>query len=314
MELKDYRKRMDRIDEELVRLFQERMKVSAEIGAWKNSRGLPILDKSRENQKLSALVGTAEEGMQNYVRVLYSLLFALSRTHQSNLSVKKTPLQQEVCEAMETTPSLFPASAAVACQGMDGDRSGIACRKLFSDPFILYRSSFADVFSAVDRGECQYGVFSLEDSAAGSISDIFDLLRKYGFSIVRSVYLNLNPPLKAPNPACPLDSAQDRKHSPMRYICISRKLEIYPGADQTSIMVITDQCPGTLFELMTLFYALGIQVLRLESHTLPNRDFGCMFWFDLHTSVNTPEFLTLIGELESSTDQVRYLGTYSEVL
>ena len=64
MELKDYREQIDRIDAELVRLFQERMRVSAAIGAYKKENGLAILDKSREREKLASLVGSAEEELQ----------------------------------------------------------------------------------------------------------------------------------------------------------------------------------------------------------------------------------------------------------
>ena len=380
MDLKEYREEIDRIDAELVRLFQQRMKVSADIGAWKKEQGLPILDKTRERQKLSDLVGSAEEDLQSYVHVLYSLLFELSRSYQSRLTGTQTPLQQRITEAVETTPHLFPPRAEVACQGVEGAYSQIACEKLFSIPSILYFNNFESVFAAIDQGLCQYGVLPLENSTAGSVNKIYDLMSKYDFSIVRSVRLKVDHNLLAKKGvalkdvkeivsheqalaqcagflkslgdvkltvcentaaaaklvaesdrrdiaalssrscaelydlSCLADSVQDKGNNYTRFICISKKLEIYPGADKTSVMIMTDHRPGALYKLLARFYALGINLTKLESRPLPDRDFEFMFYFDLETSVYSPEFITLIGELESSTEQFRYLGSYSEMV
>jgi chorismate mutase/prephenate dehydratase len=380
MELKEYREQIDRIDAELVRLFQERMKVSAAIGAYKKENGLAVLDKSREREKLASLVGSAEEELQSYVHVLYSLIFELSRSYQTRLTGEMTPLQRRITEAVETTPRLFPPRAEVACQGVEGAYSQIACEKLFSMPSILYFNSFESVFAAIDQGLCTYGVLPLENSTAGSVNKIYDLMSRYDFSIVRSVRLKVDHNLLArrgvkkeeireivsheqalaqcagflkslgdvkltvcENTAaaakqvaesnrrdlaalssrscaelygldCLADSVQDKGNNYTRFICISKKLEIYPGADKTSIMVMTAHRPGALYKLLARFYALGINLTKLESRPLPDRDFEFMFYFDLETSVYSPEFITLIGELESSTEQFRYLGSYSETV
>ena len=65
MELKEYREQIDRIDAELVRLFQERMKVSAAIGQYKKENGLPVLDRSREREKLSALLDRGKRALDH---------------------------------------------------------------------------------------------------------------------------------------------------------------------------------------------------------------------------------------------------------
>ena len=380
MELKEYREQIDRIDEELVRLFQERMKVSAAIGQYKKENGLPVLDRSREREKLSALLGRTEEELQSYVHVLYSLLFELSRSYQSRLTGEPTPLQRRITEAVETTPRLFPPRAEVACQGVEGAYSQIACEKLFSMPGILYFNNFESVFAAIDQGLCTYGVLPLENSTAGSVNKIYDLMSRYDFSIVRSVRLKVDHNLLAKRGvkkeeireivsheqalaqcaaflkslgdvkltvcentaaaaklvaesdrrdlaalssracaelydlSCLADSVQDKGNNYTRFICISKKLEIYPGADKTSVMIMTDHKPGALYKLLARFYALGINLTKLESRPLPDRDFEFMFYFDLETSVYSPEFITLIGELESSTEQFRYLGSYSEMV
>ncbi len=380
MDIKDLREQIDKIDDDIVRLFQERMKVAAGIAEYKREQNMAVLDKTRERQKLNDIVGKTDEEFKSYMHVLYSLMFELSRSYQSRLLNSGTGLQKRISDAVEDTERLFPRSADVACQGVEGAYSQIACEKLFSMPNIMYFTNFEGVFAAIDQGLCRYGVLPLENSTAGSVNKIYDLMIKYDFNIVRSTRLKVDHNLlvkkgtkledvkeiysheqaisqcaeflkKLPgvkviacentavaakmvaesprgdiaalssrscaelyNLACLAESVQDKGNNYTRFICISKKLEIYPGADKTSIMIMTDHKPGALYKLLSRFYALGINLTKLESRPLPDRDFEFMFYFDLETSVYSPEFITLIGELESSCEQFRYLGSYSEMV
>jgi len=340
-----------------------------------------VLDKMRERQKLADLVGKTEEDFQSYMHVLYSLLFELSRSYQNRLlNSEGTPLQKRIQNAVDTTEKLFPPRAEVACQGVEGAYSQIACEKLFSIPNIMYFNNFESVFAAIDQGLCRYGILPLENSTAGSVNKIYDLMSKYDFNIVRSTRLKVDHNLlvkkgtkladvkeifsheQAINQcagflkkldgvkvtvcentavaakmvaeserndiaalssrscaelydlATLAESVQDKGNNYTRFICISKELEIYPGADKTSVMIMTDHKPGALYKLLSRFYALGINLTKLESRPLPDRDFEFMFYFDLETSVYSPEFITLIGELEASCEQFRYLGSYSELV
>ncbi len=380
MDLKDYREQIDGIDNELVRLFQERMKVAGNIAKYKKENGMAVLDKSRERSKLAELVGKTDEEFKSYTHVLYSLIFELSRSWQGRMINDTTELQKKIQNAVDNTQKLFPPRADVACQGVEGAYSQIACEKLFSIPNIMYFNSFESVFAAIDQGLCSYGVLPLENSTAGSVNKIYDLMSRYDFSIVRSVRLKIDHNLLAKKGAklsdikeifsheqainqcseflkkldgvkvtvcentaaaakmvaesersdiaalssrscaelydlaCLAESVQDKGNNYTRFICISKNLEIYPGADKTSVMIMTDHRPGALYKLLSRFYALGINLTKLESRPLPDRDFEFMFYFDLETSVYSPEFITLIGELESSCEQFRYLGSYSEMV
>ena len=378
MDLKDLREKIDKIDDELIRLFQERMRIAADVAAYKKESGMAVLDKARERQKLSDIVGKTDEEFKSYAHVLYSMLFELSRSYQNRLLNEGTPLQKRITDAVESTEKMFPRNAEVACQGVEGAYSQIACEKMFSLPDIMYFNSFEAVFNAIDQGLCRYGVLPLENSTAGSVNKIYDLMIKYDFNIVRSTRLKVDHNLLAKKGAkiedikeiysheqaisqsaeflktlkgvkvtaventavaakmvaesergdiaalssracaelyglgCLAESVQDKSNNYTRFICISKDLEIYPGADRTSIMIMTDHKPGALYKLLSRFYALGINLTKLESRPLPDRDFEFMFYFDLETSVYSPEFITLIGELEASCEQFRYLGSYSE--
>ena len=97
-----------------------------------------------------------------------------------------------------------------------------------------------------------------------------------------------------------------------RFICISKDPEIYPGADKTTIMAVTANTPGALFNLLSHFFAHGINLTKLESRPIPDRDFEFMFYFDIDVSIYSPKYYTVISELEKICEDFRFLGSYSE--
>ena len=87
--------------------------------------------------------------------------------------------------------NLFPSSASVACQGVRGANSQTACEKLFEKPDIKFFPSFEAVFSAVEKGVCSYGIIPIENSTAGSVNLVYDLMINHKFYIVRSVRIKI---------------------------------------------------------------------------------------------------------------------------
>ena len=110
------------------------------------------------------------------------------------------------------------------------------------------------------------------------------------------------------------DSIQDEGNNRTRFICISKNLEIYPGSDKTSIMMILPHKPGALYRVLARMYTLGINVVKLESRPIPERDFEFMFYFDLETSIYSEEFVQLMCELDNLCEEFKYLGSYTEVV
>ena len=192
MDLTELRNEMDSIDDQLVQLFGQRMKVAAQIAAYKKENNLPILMPIREREKLQDVAEKAGPEMANYTRVLYSMLFELSRSYQSKQNTVPTQLYREITEAIENTPKLFPQAPMVACQGVEGAYSQIACEKIFKSPFIMYFKNFEGVFNAIEQGLCQYGILPLENSTAGSVKKVYDLMIKHNFSIVRTFRLKID--------------------------------------------------------------------------------------------------------------------------
>ena len=378
--LQDLRARIDAVDDEILRLFQERMNISSGIAEYKKANNLPVMDLKRERDKLSDLIEKSNGEFKSYTSVLYSLLFELSRSYQDRILYPSSDLKEKVSYAIDNTNKLFPPCATVACQGVEGAYSQHACEKLFQIPRIMYFNNFAGIFASIDKGLCDYGVLPIENSTAGSVKQIYDLMMYYNFNIVRSVRVKVDHNLLAKkgtdiskireiyshehalaqctnfinsldnvkvtvveNTAvaakmvaesdrddvaaissrscaplygldCLASSVQDKGNNYTRFICISKNLEIYPGADRTSLMMIISHKPGALYRVLARFYALGINLVKLESRPIPDRDFEFMFYFDLDTPVYSSEFIQLICELDSLCEEFRYLGSYSEMI
>ena len=379
MDISELRNEIDTIDDQLVKLFGQRMDVAAQIAAYKKENNLPIYVPVREREKLQDVAEKAGPEMANYTRVLYSMLFELSRSYQSKQNSAASDLYAKIVHAIENTPKLFPQAPMVACQGVEGAYSQIACEKIFKAPMIMYFKNFEAVFNAIEQGLCQYGILPLENSTAGSVKKVYDLMISHSFSIVRTFRLKVdhnllvNPgarledvkevysheqainqcsdylrtlkgvkiipventavaaemvsksgrkdvaALSSRNCAelyglhCLASSVQDNGNNYTRFICISKNLEIYPGSDKTSVMMVLPHRPGSLYKMLARLFVLGINVTKLESRPMPDRDFEFMFYFDLETSIYSEEFAQLMCELDSLCEEFKYLGSYSEV-
>lgn len=378
--LTQLRDQIDGIDQKLVELFKQRMAVSREVAAYKQEHGLPTLDAGRERALLAKVGSLAGEDLADYTESVFRSIMAASRSYQKQCEGSGSPVYEGIRTALSTTPDLFPQRATVACQGIEGAYSQIACDSIFKSPTILYFDTFDHVFKAVESGMCQYGILPIENSTAGSVNATYDLMTRHNFSIVRSARLKVSHNLLAKHGTRREDirevfsheqainqcanylaglknvkvtvventamaarmvaqsertdvaaicsyscvelyglerlaaDIQDRGNNYTRFICISKKLEIYPGADKTSLMVVLPHRPGSLYQILARFYALGLNLIKLESRPLPEREFEFMFYFDLETSVYSDEFIRMVDDLSSVCEEFQYLGSYSEVI
>ena len=107
---------------------------------------------------------------------------------------------------------------------------------------------------------------------------------------------------------------QNTKNNYTRFICFSKNLEIYPGADRTSLLIRTPHRAGALYSVIANFYSLGINIIKLESRPVPETDFEFMFYFDIDVSIYSEKLPTIIDQLEYSLGEknVKYLGSYRE--
>ena len=379
MDLEALRKEIDSVDTQIIELFQKRMDIAAGIAQYKKENGKAVFDPSRERKKLAEVVSQSRDDMKHYTPFLFGQLFEASRLYQSRMINPSSPLWENIEDAIKNTSPVFPQNPTVACQGIEGANSQAACEKMFQNPRIVFLNTFEAVFSAIEAGLCDYGIIPIENSTAGSVNQVYDLMIEHDFKIIRSARVKIDHNLMALPGAKLSDikevishpqalsqcekflnklgvtvtpcentaiaaktvaesgrydlaaisseycsslyglnilqyAAQDYGNNHTRFICISKNTEIYPGADKTSIMLTTPHRPGSLYGILGKFYALGINLLKLESRPIPNKDFEFMFYFDLKASVYSDEFKQLIIELQQVSDNFRYLGSYTEVV
>ncbi len=190
--LEESRAAIDRIDRELVKLFCERMQVSADVADYKRSVGKAVTDPARERALLSKVSELAGPEMEEDVRTLYATILSLSKAYQHERLNTSSPLASMIEQAVANTSPFFPGRARVACQGVEGAYSLKAAEKLFACPEVSFYKTFDDVFEAIEQGECRYGVLPIENSTAGSVTQIYDLMSCHRFYIVRTLRLKID--------------------------------------------------------------------------------------------------------------------------
>ena len=187
MEINELRGRIDEINNEILALFKERMEVSKGIAQYKKENGLPIYDATRERDILYRMTGEAGPELAQATKTLFHTLFALSRAHQGLGAEPDPEFGEMIAKAIKDSPARLPERAVVACQGVEGAHSQAAADRLFPMGQIVYFQNFEGVFQAVDKGLCEYGVLPIENSLHGSVNEVYDLMKKYSFSIVRKL-------------------------------------------------------------------------------------------------------------------------------
>ena len=375
MDLQDYREQLDRIDDELAGLFKKRMETVKQVADYKREHSTPVLAAGREREILYRVTGLCGEELQEYAKILYSTLLELSRDYQEDrLRTGESKLCRDI---LASSAGDFPSRAVVACQGIEGAYSQIACGKMFALPQIMYFGRFDGVFQAVENGMCRYGILPIENSSAGSVPEVYDLMEKYNCKIVRSLKLKIEHHLLA-RPGVRLedvkeivaheqslnqcsdflkargvkltvfsnnaaaakyvaesgrtdtaaiasadcgalygltslsDKVSNSDHNYTRFICISKDLEIYDGANKITFVTSTSHRPGSLYSLIAKFATRGLNICKLESRPIPAKDFEFRFYFDVDASVRSADTQAVLSQLEKD-EFFTFLGAYSEI-
>lgn len=378
-EITNLKNEMLEIDKELAELFEKRMEVAFKMNLLIKDGKISVSNTNSERAIVSKVTENQNDEMSSYTKVLFNTIFDLENSYENRKVYLNSKEANEIKNGIESTPEIFPKRASVACQGIEGSNSQLACEKMFSNPNIVFLNSFEAVFTAVEKGLCQYGMLPIENSLNGSVAEVYDLMKKNKFYIVKSVRMKINHALLA-NKGIKLseireiyshnqalgqcseflkkmkeiklntsentaiaakfvadlndhvsaaiatrdcaelyglsvvaDNIQNNDNNYTRFICISKKMEIYPGANKTSLMFTVPNKPGALYRIISKFAALGVNLTKLESRPIPDKDFEFMFHIDLDSSVFSEEILNVVCQLESGPESFVFLGSYLEI-
>ena len=187
-DLKECREKLDGIDREIVRLFEERMAVCGQVAEYKIETGKAVYDGEREKQKLAAVREMAA-GDQNkeVVEELFTQLMTMSRRYQYSLlcARKKTPPL-----GFTEVEEIRKRDVRVVFQGVEGAYSHAAVRMYFGEDADAYHvEKFEDTIRELERGQADYAVLPIENSTAGFVITNYDLLSRYDNYIVGEIYV-----------------------------------------------------------------------------------------------------------------------------
>lgn len=182
IDLQQSRNEIDRIDKQIVALFEERMSIANDVAEYKIKTGKKVLDKEREIEKLRALQALASNDFNKHgISELFTQIMSMSRKYQYGLmSNQKHELPLKEIESLRTGEKL-----KVVCFGVKGSYTEQAMEEYFgTDIESFHAPTFKEIMEVIKDGKADYGVLPIENTSTGGITDIYDLLVEYDNYIV----------------------------------------------------------------------------------------------------------------------------------
>lgn len=191
MDLLECRKELDGIDRQIVELFEKRMEICGHVAESKLASGKAVYDGERERQKLEA-VGAMAHGDFNRTAVteLFSQMMTISRRYQYKLLEEGGKSEDLGFRRVEGLPA---EGARIVYQGVEGAYSHGAALQYFGEAADVYHvEHFGDAMEEVQAGRADFAVLPIENSSAGAVVDLYDILTRYSNSIVAETFLPVN--------------------------------------------------------------------------------------------------------------------------
>lgn len=160
------RKDIEQIDAQMAELFERRMVCAKCIAEYKMEKGLPVLDKSREKSLIERNVSYLKNPeSEQYYREFLDGILNVSKKYQHKLMT----------------------SLKVAYSGIEGSFASISVSRIFPDAERVPYKNFTQCYEAVEKGECDFAVMPIENSYAGEVDQVSDLMFN-GSLFVNGVY------------------------------------------------------------------------------------------------------------------------------
>ena len=184
-------KDIDGIADQLAGLLRRRLELSGEAAEAKTLEGVRLSDPARDRATVARVAGITGPKFEDAAKLLYTNIFGITKARQRLMVRGEPEIVKSIRKAAgEAAP--LPSHALVACQGTDGSYAQQAASAMFRIPTLLFFSDFESVFEAVEKGLCPYGVLPIENSSAGSVSQVYDLMVKHRFHIVSAIRVKID--------------------------------------------------------------------------------------------------------------------------
>lgn len=184
MNLQEIRNQIDEIDKQLTSLFETRMDIVKQVALFKQKENLPILQLDREQAVLTKVKeNIKQEHLKEKGAFFFQSLMDVSKNSQypyieTRKELKELIEQGKQCEISQT--------ANVVCQGVPGSYSHLCADSLYPQSQLSFCETFLEVFQQIEAGKADLGILPIENSSAGSVIEVYDLMKEFDFYIVGS--------------------------------------------------------------------------------------------------------------------------------
>ena len=183
MDLKELRSQLDEIDRQFVELYEKRMEICGEVAEYKISTGKKVFDKVREEEKLRTVKSLTHNDFNSHgIEELFEQIMSMSRKLQYQRLSEHGAIGKLPFIGVD---GLDLQNARVVYQGAEGSYSQAAMKKFFGDQVRSFHvDTFRDAMTAIEEGSADFAVLPIENSTAGIVSEIYDLLVEFENYIV----------------------------------------------------------------------------------------------------------------------------------
>lgn len=183
MDLLKLREQIDVIDRQIVSLYEQRMDICSQVAEYKIETGKKVFDRQREMEKLASVKAlTHNEFNSHGVEELFEQIMSMSRKLQYQLLAQHGSTGKLPFIGVD---ELEKSRARVVFQGAEGAYSQAAMTQYFGEQIQSFHvDTFRDAMSAIDEGSADFAVLPIENSTAGIVSEIYDLLVEFENYIV----------------------------------------------------------------------------------------------------------------------------------
>lgn len=227
------RGQIDEIDKEIVSLYERRMKISEQVAEYKIETGKKVFDRQREKEKLAVLKSLADNDFNRHGIVeLFEQIMSMSRKLQYQMLTDRGALGKLPFIGVD---KLDTEKARVVFQGADGAYSQAAMTQYFGEQISSFHvDTFRDAMIAIDEGSADFAVLPIENSTAGIVSEIYDLLAEFENYIVGEQVIKIEHCLMA-LPGTKLSDIHTVYSHPQSLMQSARFLLEYPSWKQISM-------------------------------------------------------------------------------
>ncbi len=233
MELTELRDKIDIIDKQIVELYEERMGISRQVAEYKIGTGKKVFDKEREEEKLRKVRAMAHNEFNSHGIVeLFEQIMSMSRKLQYKMLTEKGSMGRLPFIEVDT---LDKEKARVVCPGAEGAYTQEAMVQFFGkDVNCFHVDTFRDAMIAIDEGSADYAVLPIENSTAGIVNEIYDMLVEFENYIVGEQIIRIEHCLMAV-PGTKIDEIQTVYSHPQSLMQSSRYLQEHASWKQISM-------------------------------------------------------------------------------